>query len=471
MYDAASREDDRAIVGLRAAYADGRTREPAWRRGQLEGVLRFCRERETDIADALMADLGKGLAETLSSELSMVVGEARHALKNLSRWMEPRKVDTPFVAQPGRSWIAIEPRGVVLIIGAWNMPIAVTLAPLIAALAAGNAVALKPSELAPRTSSLLANWLPKYLDVEAIRVVEGGREATETLLADRWDHIFYTGGTAVGRKIAEAAARHLTPVTLELGGKNPAYVHASADLKVTARRLTWAKWMNAGQVCVSPDYVLVDASVRDRLVAELITAVNAFFGEVPIESPDYARIVSARHFDRLAALATDAGGDVALVCASDRERLRMGPCLIIDPDPASSLMTEEIFGPILPIRTVAGPAEAAELMGERSSPLVVHVFASDASVISRMQDQTRSGAFLVNDAIISHAVRGLPFGGVGDSGIGAYHGRHGFETFSHARAVFQRPTGLDNPLRYPPHTPSKTRWIRRFTGLNHKGDG
>jgi aldehyde dehydrogenase (NAD+) len=464
MYDQAEPKSNFQTT-LRAAFASGRTRSLDWRIAQLKGMIRFCKEAEGEIAAALKADLGKSLAESLTTEVVMVVGEAEHALKNLKKWTAPEKVPTPFVVQPGHSLIAREPLGVVLIIGAWNLPIAVCLAPLVAALAAGNAILLKPSEMAAATSKLMAEVLPKYLDPEAVRIVEGGADVTQALLNERWDHIFYTGGGIVGRKIAVAAAQNLTPVTLELGGKNPAYIHKSADLKVTARRMVWAKWMNAGQVCVSPDYALVDTEIVEAFTEQLKAAIKQFYGSDPLKSADYARIISDKHFTRIKELIEGSGGQVLIKGDIDAASRGIGPTVILNPKADSAIMSDEIFGPVLPILTVSGPEDAALRMSRLAIPLVVHTFAQDKEVTAQMQGLTRSGAYIVNDAVINHSVRGLPFGGQGESGMGVYHGRHGFETFTHRRAILNRPTMLDNDLRYPPYTDAKLKQLRMLTGL------
>ena len=459
-----SRAGAREHQALSVAFAQGRTRPLTWRMFQLEAIDRMLVAEEAAFLAALRSDLGKGSAEALTTEIAFVRAEVAHMRKSLSRWTERERVGTPWLLKPGRSYIVREPLGVVLVIGSWNLPVPVLLGPVVAAIAAGNAVAMKPSELAPATSALIAKLVPRYLDPTAIAVVEGGVEETTALLGRRWAHIFYTGGATVGRIVAAAAARHLTPVTLELGGKSPAYVADDADLTVTARRLAWAKWMNAGQVCVSPDYVLADENIVRPLVTALKCALYEFYGDDPQRSGDYGRIVSQRHHDRLTGLLAGHGGDLVHGGQSDRDDRYMAPAIVVEPDPESPLMREEIFGPILPIVPVSGEAAAVAAVNAGPKPLTLHVFSRDAATFERFERETSSGALIGNDAIVNHRVHGLPFGGVGDSGYGAYHGRAGFETFSHRKAVMRRPTILDTALRYPPFTPARLKALRRFTG-------
>ena len=453
------------VARLRRGFADGRTRDLRHRQAQLRALDLMLAEQERAILDALRQDLGKGEGESLSSELIFVRGEIRHALKHLRRWAAPERVRTPVHLQPARSRIRREPLGVVLVIGAWNLPIPVLLGPAIAALAAGNAVVLKPSELAAATSALIAREVPRYLDRDTVAVVEGGAEVTATLLEQDIDKIFFTGGERVGRIVAEAAGQRVIPVTLELGGKSPAILLPDADLEVSARRLAWAKWMNAGQVCVAPDYVLAPEAKVDELVAALTRSLARFYGADPAASPDYARIVNDAHYDRLVATLAGSGGRVVHGGGADRTTRYIAPTIVVAPNLGSRLMREEIFGPILPIVPVRDAEEAVAFVNARPRPLVVHAFGRDRRALDRIERTTSSGAFLVNDATISHSVPDLPFGGVGASGYGSYHGRAGFDTFSHARAIFRRSTLFDSALRYPPYTPARIRLVRRMLGL------
>jgi aldehyde dehydrogenase (NAD+) len=452
------------VARLRQSFDQGQTKPIDWRIQQLRALRRLIVAHESDIFAALRSDLGKGEGEALSSEVAFVRAEIDHMLKHLRNWTKPQRVSTPLLVQPGKSYIVREPLGVVLVIGAWNLPVPVLLGPALAAIAAGNAVVMKPSELAPATSALIARLIPQYLDTSTIAVIEGGVEETTALLAQKFDHIFYTGNGTVGRIIALAAAQNLTPVTLELGGKNPAIVDRTCDMVVTARRLAWAKWMNVGQVCVSPDYVLVDQSIMETFVAALKSALHEFYGATPQSSSDYGRIVNARHHDRLTGLLNDHGGNVAYGGDHNRDTLYIAPTIITNPDPNSPLMVDEIFGPIFPVISYRNLDEAISFIRARPKPLAVHIFSKDQAAADKVEHQTSSGAFLMNDAIINHRVPDLPFGGVGPSGTGAYHGQAGFETFSHRKSVLRRPTILDTALRYPPYTEGRLKMLRKIIG-------
>jgi aldehyde dehydrogenase (NAD+) len=449
-----------AVSRLRGEYEVGTTRSLEWRGAQLRGLVRLLQDAKAEILAALQADLGKGEAEALTSEIGFVKAEAEHALRHLPKWMRPERVKTAWLAQPGQSFVIREPLGVVLILGTWNFPIQLMLGPLVSALAAGNVAVLKPSELAPETSALLAKLVPLYLDPSGIAVIEGGKAEATLLLEERFDHIFYTGNARVGRLVMTAAARHLTPVTLELGGKNPAIVGASADLAVAARRIAWGRFMNAGQVCIAPDYVLVERSIRDAFIDTIRSAIRAFYGDDPRHSPDYGRIVNALHHDRLRGLL--ACGSIVHGGRLDREQLYFEPTVLVDVEPTSPVMQEEIFGPILPVLPVDDLRSAIKLVNARPKPLAVYVFARDHAVTDRVQATTSSGALVINDVIANHLCPGLPFGGVGESGMGASHGRHGFEAMSHRKAVLRRSTWLDWSMRYPPYTAGKLKALRRF---------
>jgi aldehyde dehydrogenase (NAD+) len=452
------------VARLRQTFDNGRTSSMDWRVSQLRALRTLIGNHEREIFAALHSDLGKGEGEALSSEVAFVRAEIDHSLKHLHQWTKPERVSTPLLVQPGKSYIVRDPLGVVLVIGAWNLPVPVLLGPALAAIAAGNAVVMKPSELAPATSALIARLIPQYLDTSAIAVVEGGVDETTQLLEQKFDHIFYTGNGTIGRIVAIAGAKNLTPVTLELGGKNPAIVEKSCDMVVTARRLAWAKWMNVGQVCVSPDYVLVDRTITDDFIEALQVALREFYGATPQTSTDYGRIVNTRHHDRLTGLLSNHGGTLVYGGEHERETCYFGPTIITNPDPNSPLMAEEIFGPILPVISYTKLDEAISFIRARPKALAVHIFSKDGDAADKVEQQTFSGAFLMNDAIINHRVPDLPFGGVGSSGSGAYHGRAGFETFSHRKSVLRRPTILDTALRYPPYSEGRLKMLRKIVG-------
>jgi aldehyde dehydrogenase (NAD+) len=351
----------------------------------------------------------------------------------------------------------------VLVIGPWNYPVQLVLAPLVGAIAGGNTAAIKPSEVAEHTSRALARLLPRYLDPSAYVVVEGGVVETTALLEQRWDHIFYTGNGIVGRIVMTAAAKHLTPVTLELGGKSPVIVDASANLDVAARRIVWGKYTNAGQTCIAPDYVLVDKRVEAPLLARIADTVRDFYGTDPRGSADLGRIVNERHFDRIARLA-DADGAGEVVVGGDRDRTTRyyAPTALRNTDPNAPIMQEEIFGPVLPTLPVDDLDDAIGFVTARDKPLALYVFADDPVARDEVIDRTTSGGVCVNATLFHLAVPGLPFGGVGESGMGAYHGRSTFDTFTHRKSVLTRPTRPDPSVAYPPYSPLKARLLRKL---------
>ncbi|MFM7617141.1 MAG: aldehyde dehydrogenase family protein [Actinomycetes bacterium] len=451
------------VAALRSTFASGRTRDLAWRKEQLRALRRMLAEREEDLLGALRVDLGKPAIEAFLTELAFVRAEIDVTLKHLDRWVRPERVAIPVKQRPGRGRIHRDPLGVVLIIGPWNYPVQLLLAPLVGAIAAGNCAVLKPSEVSASVSETLARLLPQYLDQDAIRLVEGAVTETTALLEQRWDHVFYTGNGTIGRVVMAAAARHLTPVTLELGGKSPTYVDASANLAVAAKRIAWGKFLNAGQTCIAPDYVLVDRSVADAFVEALGAVVRDFYGDDPQASPDLGRIINGRHFARIAALVDGEGaGTPAFGGRRDEADRYMEPTALVGTDPGSQVMQEEIFGPILPILPVDGVDAAIDFINGRDKPLALYVFAESGRVVDRVLAETSSGGACVNATLYHLVPPTLPFGGVGESGQGAYHGRSTFETFSHRKSVLRKPTRLDPPIAYPPYTEQKQKLLRRF---------
>ena len=448
------------VSSLRAYFESGATKSLAWRLSQLEALEHFFMEREQDILEALRQDLGKPATEAFLSEIGVGLAELRYTRKKLSSWMRPERVRTSTAAVPGRSYIYKEPLGVTLIIGAWNYPMQLVAIPAIGALAAGNCVVLKPSEVAPNVAALMSHWIPKYLDPQAVQVVEGGVPETTSLLRQRWDHIFYTGNGTVGRIVMEAAAKHLTPVTLELGGKSPCIVDESTDLDLTAKRIVYGKFFNAGQTCVAPDYVLVHERVHDALVNRMSAAIREFYGDDPKVSPDFARIVNERHHARLTRLLRDA--DIVTGGESDLNARYIAPTILKGVRTDDAVMQEEIFGPILPVISVPSVDAAIAFVNDRPKPLALYVFARDTGVQERVIAGTSAGGTTVNHVFLHYAVHELPFGGVGESGMGAYHGRRSFDTFTHRRAVLKKPLFPDPPLLFPPYSAKKLRWIKRL---------
>ncbi|GAA5037535.1 aldehyde dehydrogenase family protein [Streptomyces siamensis] len=428
------------VSRLRATFRSGRTKPVAWRTDQLRRLREMLTSHGEDLAAALREDLGKSSTEAFRTEIDFTVREIDHTLEHLDGWLLPESAPVPaHLGADATAWTQYDPLGVVLVIAPWNYPLQLLLTPMLGALAAGNAVVAKPSELAPATSAALARLLPRHLDTDAVAVVEGGVPETTALLAERFDQIFYTGNGTVGRIVMRAAAEHLTPVALELGGKSPAFVDRDADLGTVADRLARGKFLNAGQTCVAPDYILTDPETARALEAELTRATEALFGTEPRTSAEYGRIVNQRHFDRLAALLgsgrTVVGGD------SDRETKYIAPTVLADVDPKSPVMQEEIFGPILPIVTVADLDEAIGFINDRDKPLALYVFTDSDTTRRRIAAETSSGGLGFGLPLAHLTVSDLPFGGVGESGMGSYHGRWSIETFSHRKAVLEKPLG------------------------------
>jgi aldehyde dehydrogenase (NAD+) len=449
-----------AVARARAAFERGVTRPLEWRERQLGGLLRVLEEGDERLVEALAADMGKPRAEGWATDLGVTAAEVKVLRKNLARWTRPRRASLPLVALPGKGRIHPEPLGVVLVIAPWNYPVQLLVEPMAAALAAGNAVVAKPSELAPATSVVLSDLLREHLDAEAVQVVEGGPDVATALLEQRFDHILFTGSTRVGRIVAEAAAKHLTPVTLELGGKSPAVVDRSANLAVAGRRIAWGKFLNAGQTCIAPDYVLADEAVRDDLVESIRTAVAEFYGDDPKASADYARIVNDGHFRRLQGL-LDSSGATVIGGEHDEGERYLAPTLLVDPDPDAPVMQEEVFGPLLPVVSVPSTDAAVDAINAKPKPLALYVFAGDTEVVDDVLARTSSGGACVNHTLVHITPPDLPFGGVGDSGSGRYHGRSGVDTFSNLKSVLRKPTRPDPSLLYPPYTKLKERILRK----------
>ncbi len=449
---------DACREGFRAGVVRGR----AARRTQLRQLRRLLVEREDDLLAALAEDLGKAPIESYAAEIGFTIAEVDYALAHLDRWMAPEKIRLPLHLRPGSARIVREPKGVVAIIAPWNYPVQLTLAPLVAALAAGNTVVLKPSEVSAATATVLAETVPEYLDERAVRVVTGGPAETTALLAERFDHILYTGNGTVGRIVLEAAAKHLTPVTLELGGKSPAIVLADAEIEVSARRIVWGKLLNAGQTCIAPDYVLVEQAAEGDLLDALARTITSFYGDDPAASADYGRIINARHFDRLSGLLA-AGGFETVVSGGtgDRSTRYFPPTILAGVSPDSAVMQEEIFGPILPVLSVPDADAAVRFVNDRPHPLSLYVFSRDAARAERVVERTTAGGVVINATLLHAAAVELPFGGIGASGMGSYHGEAGFTTFTHRKPVLDKGLRPDPAVLYPPYRSWKEKLVRK----------
>ncbi|MDQ1049999.1 aldehyde dehydrogenase family protein [Streptomyces sp. V4I2] len=427
-----------AVGRLRATFNTGVTRGLDWRVNQLQQLRALLVENEKELLEALWADLRKNATEAKMAEIDLTVGHIDETLASLESWLQPRPVEVPALFGPTTTaYTNYDPLGVVLVIGTWNFPVHLLIDPIIGALAAGNTVVAKPSEISVHTSAVLSRLLRQYFDADVLTVVEGGAEETTALLAQRFDHIFYTGNGTVGRIVMAAAAKNLTPVTLELGGKCPVFVAPDADVDEAAKRLVGGKFFNAGQACGATDYVLADPATAAALVPALRTALEAQFGSTPQTAPDYGRIVNERHFDRLTRLLDS--GQVAVGGRHDRDDLYIAPTVLTDVDPASPVMQEEIFGPILPIIEVAGLDAAIAFINERDKPLGLYALTTSEATKSRLVNETSSGGVSWGQPGMQVLVPGLPFGGVGESGMGHYHGLYSLETFSHLKSVVDVP--------------------------------
>ena len=447
------------VAGLRKTFASGRTRDIEWRKRQLLALEKLMVDNEPAIAEALAKDLGRSPFEAWLADIASTATEAKDAAKNVGKWTKRKYKLLESSQLPGRGWVEYEPYGTVLIIGAWNFPFALTLGPAVGALAAGNTIVLKPSEVAPASSALMAELVPRYLDRDAVVVIEGDGAVSQELIEQGFDRVFFTGGTEIGRKVYQAAAAHLSPVTLELGGKSPVIVAEDADVEVAAKRIAWTKLINSGQICIAPDYVLAHASIRDQLVDELKKAVAKF----EAENKGGKRIVNERHFARLTNALSATKGQVVVGGQSNADAIEIHPTVVVDPALDEPLMTDEIFGPILPVVTVQSLDEAIAFVNSRPKPLAAYLFTKSKAVRERVVKQVPAGGMLVNSLLFHFATAKLPFGGVGPSGMGAYHGKWGFEEFSHRKTVMTKPTRPDvTAMIYPPYSENAWMLARRI---------
>ncbi|XP_022976768.1 aldehyde dehydrogenase family 3 member H1-like isoform X1 [Cucurbita maxima] len=458
---------ERVVAELRESYNSGKTRSYEWRVNQLKNLLKLIEENEEEMVDKIHSDLHKPESEAFAHEVGLLKKSCQLALKELRHWMAPEKVKTSITIFPSSAAIVPEPLGVVLIISTWNYPYLVSLDPVVGAIAAGNAVVLKPSEISPSTSSLMAKLLGKYLDTSAVRVVEGAVPETSALLEQKWDKIFYTGNGRVGRIVMAAAAKHLTPVVLELGGKSPVVVDSEINLQVASRRIISGKWgCNNGQACVAPDYVITTKEFAPKLVESLKQELERFYGKNPLETKDISRIVNAYHFDRLIKLLEDdkISGKIVHGGEKDKSKLQIAPTLLLDVPRDSLIMTEEIFGPLLPILTVDKVEDSFEVVNSGSKPLAAYLFTNNKKLKEQFVACISAGAMAINETALQLSVNTLPFGGVGESGMGAYHGKFSFDAFSHKKAVLYRIFAGDMPMRYPPYSKEKLRFLKALLG-------
>ncbi|MGB5820507.1 MAG: aldehyde dehydrogenase [Saonia sp.] len=426
-----------------------RTKEIAYRKKVLKRLRQEIIAREDAICDAIYADFKKPKFECLGTETQLVLGELNLALKKLEFWARPEKVASPWLNFPSSDYIYKEPYGTVLIIAPWNYPFQLAISPLIGAIAAGNTAVIKPSEITPNTSGILSELITTVFEPEYVVVIEGGVAVSQKLLEEPWDYIFFTGSTRVGQIVYESAAKYLTPVTLELGGKNPCIVDATASIALSAKRIVWGKFLNAGQTCIAPDYVLVEASVKDKLVHALKESIRKSYGEHMETSPDFARMVSTHHYNGLKAML--AGEEILYGGESNDADNYISPTLINEPGMDSKLMEGEIFGPLLPIISYETEEDIHSYIMNYGKPLSTYVFSNSRSFQKKILRTYSFGGGAINDTVIQFANKNLPFGGVGHSGIGAYHGKGSFDVFTHLKPMVKRGNWMDAPLRYPPY--------------------
>ncbi|HOF76559.1 MAG TPA: aldehyde dehydrogenase [Bacteroidales bacterium] len=450
------------IVSIQREYfLSGCTRDLKFRLDALHKIATWVKEHEQDILEALKADLNKSATEGYLTEIGVLLEEIRYLSKNLHRWIRKRGAKTPLLLVPAKSYRVCDPYGVVLIMSPWNYPVLLSLDPLVGAIAAGNCAIVKPSAYSPNTSSVIARMARECFPPEFITVVEGGRAENAWLLEQPFDYIFFTGSTSVGRKVMEAASAHLTPVSLELGGKSPVIIEKSADVDLAAKRIVFGKFINAGQTCVAPDYILVPEGLQDQLQERLIHWIDVFY---PADEhgfiADYPHIVNEKHFDRLLGLLQNQkiikGGQ------SSRQTLTINPTLLTGVLPDDSVMQEEIFGPILPLITCNTISQAIEFIRNRPKPLALYLFTKDNNMKKRVLQELSFGGGCVNDTLLHVASSNIPFGGVGASGMGAYHGKASFDTFTHFKSIVDKGIWPDPSLRYRPYSHATINWLKKF---------
>ena len=448
------------VTAQRAYFSTGATLPLSARKTALKRLQRAIRAHEADILAALRSDLNKSPAESYMCEVGLTLSELSFVEKRLARWMKDKSHLTPLAQFPARSFTVQEPYGVVLIMSPWNYPFLLTMEPLIGALAAGNCCAVKPSAYSPAASAVIRDILAECFPPELVSVVEGGRAENQALLDQKFDYIFFTGGVEVGKEVMTRAARHLTPVTLELGGKSPCIVDSTARLDLAAKRLVFGKLLNCGQTCVAPDYLLIDRQVKDRFLALVKKWITAMYGQNALDNQGYVRMINQKHFDRVTGLIDPA--KVVFGGKSDRSTLKIQPTILDNVYPEDPVMLEEIFGPVLPVLAFEDVQEALDFVNARPRPLALYLFSRDKKVQQLFLRRASFGGGCINDTIIHLATSRMGFGGVGNSGMGRYHGRDSFDTFSHGKSVVKKSSLIDLPVRYAPYTPVKDRLLRLF---------
>ena len=450
---------EKIVQSQRNFFETDATKSLAFRINALKNLKESVLKKEQTLYLAMKSDLNKSEFETYMTELGMVLDELRFITEHLSKWTKKKAVHTPIAQFHSKSFQMPEPYGVALIIAPWNYPFQLSLEPLTGALAAGNCAIIKPSAYAPKTSQIIADIIADCFPPEYVAVVQGGRQENQTLLNQRFDYIFFTGSVAVGKLVMESAAKNLTPVSLELGGKSPCIIDKTADLKVAARRLAFGKFLNAGQTCVAPDYLLVHRSVKDQIVEYLKQEITNFYGNIPLDNKDFPKIINEKHFNRLKGLIA---GENILAGGETNDREQIAPTLLDGITGQSPIMQQEIFGPVLPILTFDEIEEVISFVGTREKPLALYLFTKDSSVEKRILTSLSFGGGCVNDTIIHLATSRMGFGGVGSSGMGSYHGKASFDTFSHYKSIVKKYNWIDLPFRYLPYTDFNLKLLKLF---------
>jgi aldehyde dehydrogenase (NAD+) len=449
----------------REYFFSGETIPLSFRKKMLKNLSACIKKYNQEILEALHTDLNKSAFEGYVTEISIVQEEISYTLKHLSKWAKPHKVKTPITQFPAKCYQYFEPYGVTLIMAPWNYPFQLTLAPLVGAISGGNCAVLKPSNYSPATSAIIKKIVEETFDPKYVAVVEGDREANTNLLEQHFDYIFFTGGVTVGKLVMEAASKYLTPVSLELGGKSPCIIDETANIDLTAKRLAWGKFVNAGQTCVAPDYVLVHESVKEKLLESLVKWIKHFYQENPLENPNLPKIITQKHFERVSAFvdrSNSSNGKVIFGGTTNPETRQICPTILDGATPDSPVMSEEIFGPVLPILTVKNLDEVIDFVRSRPKPLALYLFTTSKAAEKRIVSTLSYGGGCINDVIVHLATSYMPFGGVGNSGMGAYHGKDSFTTFTHAKSIMNKANWLDLPVRYPPYTEKKLKLIEKI---------
>lgn len=448
------------LQSQREYFLTGETKNIKFRIRQLKNLRKAILDNEQNIYNALKTDLGKTEIESYMCEFALVINEIDYMLKHIKSFSKPKRVHTEIANFPAKAYTLPSPKGNVLIMSPWNYPFMLTMEPLVDAIAAGNTAIVKPSAYSKATSQLIFDIISKTFEPKYIASILGGREANQDLLTLKFDHIFFTGSKAVGHEVLKSAEKNITTVTLELGGKSPCIVDKSAKIPLSAKRIVFGKFMNVGQTCVAPDYILVHESVKDQLLNELVLQIKRQYGEHPLDDENYGKIISEKHFDKLISLLE--GQNIYYGGKANRQTLKIEPTIVVDPKLDSPIMTEEIFGPIIPVVTYSTYEEALEIIRRNDTPLATYIFSQNKNTINFFENSVQFGGGCINDTIMHLITPRLAFGGVGESGMGAYHGKRGFDTFSHHKSIINKSTKMDVPLRYRPHSKFKKKMIKKF---------